>query len=69
VIHVGKLEGAECSAVPESGMFPLASGENASWRRQLSPADYGLSAEDVGDSLPWLRADLQEKGRHLRMKH
>jgi hypothetical protein len=26
VIHVGELAGAERSAVPESGMFPLANG-------------------------------------------
>jgi hypothetical protein len=57
-MHVGELEGADCSAVPVPGMYSLANGENASWRsaggeggiRLVSPS----SAENVGGSVPYL---------------
>jgi hypothetical protein len=76
-MRVGELEGADCSAVPVPGMYSLANGENASWRRASGDGDGdgGIrlvgpsSAENVGGSVPYLRADLQGKARHLHTRH
>lgn len=59
VMHVGELEGANCSAVPVPGMYSLANGENASWQGAAG-GDSGIrlvsasSAVNVGGSMPYL---------------